>query len=471
MQKLISFIMPSRRLDNVEGFLDNIEQTTADLTCVEVLVKFDDDQPGVTEFIEAQIKKRPFTIKYIITPRLEGIYSVWVAMEQLFFQTDPDTYFIQILSDEPRFQTPHWDKVLRNYIGFFKDDVFRLRLSSMKFANYPSHYECTFRPDSFPIYTRRWLELTEGTGNCWGSDAYQQCVAYQLSLGVGSYMNVYRENALCRDVVVYDIDLYGLEFGVGVSREEKIERHKRNLREWNRLTTYVMQEHFSYLARRMNCYIWAHEQGIKNFQLRKRENRRTVAIFNDEGRFLTEMSYAVPRFVVYAQNFSRNCVIIPRHLILQFLSFCKRILIKVGAISAARKGALSLSKLPFLSTKLRNSLFRFGSVKKIASDKPGVLLRRRVKQAVMNSFLVVFLPVYFITKFIDRFFMRSPPGVSVLGRKPDIPRRLTKPTQNQVAWLKKELNTQSHRRAELKHKIFSEQYVVQATTHLDMEKS
>lgn len=277
MSKLISFITPSRRLGNIKEFFDNIEKTVFDPDNVEVLIKFDNDQAGVIDFIEEEIKKRPFTIKYIVTPRLEGIYSVWVAMEQLFFMT-ADSYFIQIISDEPRFLTPHWDKLLKNYIGFFKDDVFRLRLSSMKLTNYSSHYECTFRPDSFPIYTRRWLELSEGTGDCWGSDAYQQCLAFQLALGPGSYFNFYREGGICRDVPVYDINLGGLEFCVGVSSEEQKERHKRNLKEWARLTTYPMQEHFSYLARRMNGYIWAKEQGLKEFKLVKNINRKTVTV-------------------------------------------------------------------------------------------------------------------------------------------------------------------------------------------------
>lgn len=323
MKKLISFITPSRRLDNIKGLLDNIEETVSDPGCVEVLIKFDDDQVEAIPFIEEEIKKRPFSIRYISTPRLEGIYSVWVAMEQLFFMTDPDCYFIQIISDEPRFLTKHWDLILRNYIGFYKDDVFRLRLSDVKCASYSSHYECTFKPDSFPIYTRRWLELTEGSGDCWGSDAYQQCVAFQLSLGPGSYLNIYREEGLCRDVPIYDIKLGGLEFCVGVSPEDQRDRHWRNLKEWSRLTTYPMQEHFSYLARRINAYVWANQQGVDKFKLIKNARYKTVSVVIENGEVIKEFSYAVPRLVVYAQGIFRYCVIKPRHSAVWLMSNMK----------------------------------------------------------------------------------------------------------------------------------------------------
>ncbi len=329
MTKLITFITPSRRLDNIKELIENLSTTADNPNEIELLIKFDSDQAGVVDFIEAEMKTAPIHIRYIRTPRLEGIYSVWVAMEQLFFMSDPDSYFYQIISDEPRFLTKGWDTILKKYIGLYKDHVFRLRLSDMKIGNYSSHYECTFRPDSFPIYTRRWLELTEGTGDCWGSDAYQQCVAFQLSMGPGGYFNVYRENGICRDVPVFDITLGGLDFCVGVSSDEHQERHKRNLKEWARLTTYVMQEHFSYLARRINAYIFASLHGLEGFQIIKSETEKTVSLINKEGRQILCYSYALPRFYIYFNNAIRISIDGPRFLIKRILSGIKNNINKV----------------------------------------------------------------------------------------------------------------------------------------------
>lgn len=453
MQKLISFIIPTRRLNNVAGFFDNIEQTVSDPSCVEVLIKFDDDQEGVLEFIENEIRKRPFTIKYIITPRFEGTFSLWIGMESLFYLTDPTSYFIQILSDEPRFKTHHWDKILRKYIGFFPDDVFRLRLSVMKYANYSSHYECTFRPDSFPICTRRWLELTEGTGDCWGSDAYHQCVAYHLSLGPGGYFNFYREGGLWRDVVMNEIELSGLEFGVGVKLEDQLERHKRNLREWNRLTSHVMQEHFSYLARRIYCYIWAHEHGIKEFHFVNYPNRKVLALKLPDGRKVIEVSYGVQRFVIYTQNLIRRVLTFPRRTInLIILTFRVlraryqnnapiRILDKVGTLSGTKK---MLFLMLHANRKTRDE-FVVGKVS----------FKRRVKLFVMMVVSYLMTPVNMVFRVFDKLIKMSPPGLTALTKKqPKIPRGIKPPNASQIEWLRKEMQWQEDKKRALTNKIF-----------------
>lgn len=320
MSKLITFITPSRRLDNIKGLIDNLTETTDNPEDIELLIKFDSDQQGVVEFIQDEIKNAPFSIRYIRTPRLEGIYSVWIGMEQLFYLSDPDSYFYQIISDEPRFLTKGWDTILRKYVGLYKDNIFRLRLSEMKVGNYTTHYECTFRPDSFPIYTRKWLELTEGTGDCWGSDAYQQCVAFQLSMGPGGYGNVYREDAYCRDIPIFDIKLGGLEFCVGVSPLEQRERHRRNLREWSRLTSFEMQEHFSYLARRINAYIYADQNEIKKFRILKNKYRKTVLLCTEDGEVVKEFVYSLSRLRVHSQNIIRYYIIKPRQIVKFFIS-------------------------------------------------------------------------------------------------------------------------------------------------------
>lgn len=319
-RKLISFVTPSRRFDELSGMFDSVEATVDDPSCIEWLVKFDTDQPGAQEFIEEQQKRRSFTIRSYITPRLEGVFSVWVAMEQLFFESDPDSYFVMLITDEGRFRTKGWDTILRErYMGFYPDDVFRLRVSTTKLLNYTSHYECTFMPDSFPIYTRRWLELTEGTGDCWGSDGFQQCVAYHLwlgpgsPLGTGSYLNYYRENSLWRDIPVFDIVFGGMEFGIGVSPDDQKARHQRNLKEWRRLTKYSTQERFSYLARRLYAYSWAYQQEHRDFTLLPDPLRKTVLVQDAEGRLLHEVSYAVPRIIVYTQNALREVILFPRH--------------------------------------------------------------------------------------------------------------------------------------------------------------
>lgn len=306
MEKLITFIVPTRNLAHLRTQLDNFERTTFDYSKIEFLIKVDSDHEGASAFIEEQISIRPFKIRYISTPRIDGTFSLWIAVDQLFGMVDKSCYFVQVLSDEPYFITADWDRVLERYVGLFPDHVFRLRLSDVKFNNYASSYECAFRCDSFPLYTRRWLELTEGTGDCWGSDAYQQLVAFHMSLGTGGYTNYYRHDSICRDIPVLDLKMGGLDFGVGVSFEMQKERHLRNLVEWNRLSSYKMQLHFSYLARRVFCYISATQLNIDSFQLVRDINEKKVKVVSADGLVVLERSYKIQKGIIDIQNLTRK---------------------------------------------------------------------------------------------------------------------------------------------------------------------
>lgn len=306
MSKLISFLVPTRNLEHLNAQFDHFEKSTTDLSAIEFLIKIDSDHQAADAFMQEQVKRRPFKIRYISAPRMAGIFSLWAGVEQLLALVDDSSYFIQILSDEPYYTTQGWDQILRRYIGFYPDHVFRLRLSDVKFNNYATHYECAFRCDSFPIYTRRWLELTEGAGDCWGSDAYHQCVAYQLSLGPGGYFNFHRERSLCRDVPATDLKMGGLGFCVGVSEEMQRERHIRNLREWRRLSGYKMQERFSYLARRMYCYIWAIEHKIPAFQLVTDKKKKQILVVSEAGDVVYSVSYQLQMPIIVMQNLMRD---------------------------------------------------------------------------------------------------------------------------------------------------------------------
>lgn len=429
MSKLISFIIPSRYPKNVQAFFDNIQETAHHPQQIEVLVKFDDDQTDTISWLKRQQEIRPFTIKFINTPRIEGFYSGAIAVEQLFYMTDPDSYFIHIMSDEPRFLTKGWDDILRSYQHFFKDDIFRLRLSSFKYKNYSSHYECTFQPDSFPIYTRRWLELTEGTGDCWGSDGYQQCVAFHLALGPKSYFNYFREFTYHRDVVVPNIDMAGLEFAAGVATSIKLEREKRNFAEWNRLTSHPMQEHFSYLARRLYCAIVAAEYRLTEFQLIKNEHHKTVVMVDKYGTEFLEVSYAVPRLVVYTQNLARRLYTTPRLLASRWLKQIKHSQKK----SVQNHVALSEPTPEHLHMEYHS---------------PRKKLRRSLRRLIS--------PYYQLTNFIDQQFLtKKRPGISVLySKRPQLQQGVKPPTSAQVMWLREELNNQQTAQKKLRDKLF-----------------
>jgi hypothetical protein len=306
----------------------------------------------------------------------------------------------------------------------------------MKWTNYCSHYECTFHPESFAIHTRRWLELTEGTGDCWGSDAYQQCVAFHLSLGPGSYLNYYRENSLLRDVVVNDIEMTGLDFSVGLSEETKLERSLRNIKEWNRLTTHTMQEHFSYLARRILCGVIADKYKINNYTIRKSPNQKSVLLINQNGETLFEAPYGVQRIFVYSQNFTRKIWTMPRLT----ASYIRKRIALWRKINSPEYNLLADS--PILNEESGTTI---------------LLAARNTKRYKIRAFLRSMLfPFYRITNRIDRLLMKQRPGISPLSsKKPNVSLNVPAPSQNQIEWLKSQLHEQQTQQLKLQNKIFN----------------
>lgn len=308
--KLISFICPSRNLNIIRSFLDNIELTVRNPELVECLFKVDEDDPEAKRFMETEVNKRPFSVKYIITSRLNGIYSVWLACNELFTLTSPDSYFVHVISDEVRFETKHWDDILKDYIGHFPDHVFRLRMSTFMLNTYPDSFLCNLTPDSFPIYTRKWIELTLGLGtHSWASDIFNQMIAYHLSLGEQGYKyfnTPYYDKGIFRDVQLKEIKLSGLEFGVGVSHEIMKNRALWITQLWNRNQSHSQQEYFSYLAKRLSSYIWAKANHVENFRIYRSKLNKKVQIINEQGIVLREVAYGLPRIKHYFANAVRR---------------------------------------------------------------------------------------------------------------------------------------------------------------------
>jgi hypothetical protein len=269
---LLSFLIPSRNTFFLTRFLDHLEKNTIHKKDIEVIIKLDDDLDN-SDFINKTQKNYDFKIKFLISPRLEGQPSLWFAVEQLFQLSNQNSYFIQILSDEPHITTYGWDEVLKKYKNFFVDDVFRLRTSNLKYYNYTNEFDCVTKPDSYPIYTRRWLELTIGCGDCWGSDAYQQLISYYLSLGPLNYLNFEnRSGALSRDIPINDIEYSGLEWGIGVEGEYQKYIKSYMINEWNRLISKKNLENISYKSMRIFLFIFAKSIKLKKFQILRSGN-------------------------------------------------------------------------------------------------------------------------------------------------------------------------------------------------------
>jgi hypothetical protein len=266
-EKLLTIIMATNRVHNISGFLYNIQETCEDPSCLEVLIKIDEGDDMLRDLLDHAIEMYPFTIRYLQTPKLDGYYTLHKGYQQLFEISDPQSYFVFLTNDELRFATKGWDRVLQRYVGTFPDDVFRLKLSVHKYFSYYSYHECGPCPENYPIFTRRWMELVEGVGDCWGPDGWHQFIDYHLG--------AIHMPGIFRSVPVDDILLTGEAAGLELTKEQSFKRTYRIYQEWWRMYSVEKQREFRRLATKLYVYIKAHEQGYQKMGFTLCENQKS----------------------------------------------------------------------------------------------------------------------------------------------------------------------------------------------------
>ena len=456
---LISFLIPSRNTFFLKRFFDHLETNTLNKKEIEVLVKLDDDI-DYSNFIKESKLNYTFHIEYLISPRLEGQPSLWFAVEQLYKLCNVNSYFIQILSDEPYIITKDWDKILESYKDFFSDGVFRLRTSNLKYFNYSNEFDCVTKPDSYPIYTRKWLDLTLGIGDCWGSDAYQQLISYYLSLGPLNYLNFFqRGGAISRDIPIEGIKYSGLEWGVGVNGEKLIYIRKYMLIEWNRLISKKNLENVSYKSMRIFLYILAKSVNLKKFSIIR--NGNCVELIDEKKKLCVLIVYfgLFPKFFSNYQGLflkiKNNYDNLKTNLYLQTgLKFFQKLNIYLYQII----GLKFVKMIPFF--KIKKFKFNFFS-KNFINNQELEFLKNVYKENKTDIF-PTFPNLSYIMK-ISNFFQKrkfnisfNPPGFQFLGyeRNIKIPIEIKTINQNEVNYARKQLKIIQIYKKTLEEKLY-----------------
>lgn len=299
-QKLVSLILASNRPHQMQKFLDNLQQTIADPTSVEVLIKIDEGDEAMRQLLEEAASKYPFDVRFIQTSRLDGYYTLHVGYQQLFEIAHPESYFFSVLSEEVRFLTKGWDLILKNYVKFFADDLFRLKVSRLRYRYYYSFHDCGPTPENFPFMTRKWLELSGGIGDCWGPDGWHQYIDYHLGLteGVNGIPGHFRS------IPIHDIQLGGEEAGLNLTPEQSAIRAHRIFQEWWRMYRTEAQQGFRRIATYMATYIWAKHESIDNFEIIEDKSNASFRIVDaTTNRSVKVLYYFVSPLHIKINNF------------------------------------------------------------------------------------------------------------------------------------------------------------------------
>jgi hypothetical protein len=234
--KLLSIHLNSNRPTQLTLYLDSIEETIDDLNMVEVLVNIDDDDFAMEEMLQREMMQRPFTIKYLTSPRPASFCDLWAPINKLLSITDKDAYFLLNVSDEMLFATRGWDTLLKKYVGFFPDHIFRLRVSRNKLRNYFDRWECSFAQDAIPITTKKWIDIGGDWNPCFGPDSFQQLVAFYLAKE-----GQFSSSHYLRELPLLDIRFSGDIPSQGIEQEKAWRLDRDHIRAMQICQSYPMQ--------------------------------------------------------------------------------------------------------------------------------------------------------------------------------------------------------------------------------------
>jgi hypothetical protein len=295
---LVSIQLNSNRPGQFSWFLDSIEETVDSPSSCEVLIHIDEGDEKMERAVLDEIKRRPFTIKYIKTNIVKSFADLWKPLNELIKITDPKAYFLLNLADEMLFLTKGWDTKLRQYVGYYSDDIFRLRASRFRFRNYNDLWECGYAPDSLTFYTKRWLDIGGDWNPCLGPDSFQQCVAFHMSK-----LDPFASNQLNRDVPLPDIKFSGEGASIGLSADAHLERNQIHFDAWFVLMGHSIQQEAVRRATLLKANVVADAFGIDGLLITDEAKSRKIVISDPStGSKLEAFSYAQSPLKYWIRN-------------------------------------------------------------------------------------------------------------------------------------------------------------------------
>lgn len=285
--KLLSIQLNSNRPAQLIAYFDNIEETADNPSDIEVLVNIDDNDTVMEDLIIREIHTRKFTLKYITTERPKSFCDLWKPINQLLKITDPNAYFLLNISDEMLFATNGWDTLLKKYVGFFPDHIFRLRASRNKFRNYFDRWECSFGQDSIPITTKKWVDIGGDWNPCFGPDSFQQLIAFYLAKeGQFSSTNYLRE------LPVIDIQFHGDVPSIGMVPEKAWKHTSDHLKAMQICQSYPMQLEAKRRAMLLKANMISVANQLTHYDIIDNKSKKLIQLINQEDKkLIANISY------------------------------------------------------------------------------------------------------------------------------------------------------------------------------------
>lgn len=295
----VSIQLNSNRPDQIRRFFDHVEQTADRPEDIEVLLHIDAGDETMERLVAEEKKSRSFRLFTLQTDLVKGYQTLWQPLNPLLKMTDPEAYFLINLSDEMLFETKGWDTMLRPYVGYYPDHIFRLRGSKYRFRNYTDYWECGFAPDSLAFYTRKWLELQGDWNPCLGPDSFQQCVAYQLERS-----DKFNHRQFNRDIPLPFMRFSGEGASIGLEGRALYRRMCVNNRAWFVLMSHRIQQEARRRAMRMKSHMIAYSLGGASAVTLREDARERCFVLTDtqSGNLIETLPYGLSRLRIGLVN-------------------------------------------------------------------------------------------------------------------------------------------------------------------------
>lgn len=293
----VSVQLNSNRPDQIRGFLDSIETTASLPSSIEVLVHIDEGDHAMEDLLAAEAARRAVRLRQVKTGLVKDFFDLWKPLNVLLRLTAKSAYFVFNCSDECRFLTKGWDDVLRRYVGYYDDHIFRIRASRLRYRNYLDYWECGCAPDSLTFYTKRWMDIVGDWNPCMGPDSFQQCIAFYLN--TSDPFNINEEN---RDIPEPFLRFSGEGASLGLQGEARRTRVRGQIKYSFVLWSHATQTEARRRAKLLLAHIWIARRKLTGVVVEDDKARQVVVARDPVSNKRLEWSYRLSRFAVFARN-------------------------------------------------------------------------------------------------------------------------------------------------------------------------
>ena len=126
-KKIISIHLNSNKPHSFEKFVSSIILNADKIETIEILVNIDKHDDKMKSLIKRINSEYYNLVRYIETDIIKTFADAWKPLNMLLKETSKTVEFVSCMSDDIRFVTKKWDKIIKAYTKSYDDKIVRIR--------------------------------------------------------------------------------------------------------------------------------------------------------------------------------------------------------------------------------------------------------------------------------------------------------------------------------------------------------